>query len=279
MLSYQHAYHAANAADLHKHVALGVLLAPMAGRGALCVDAFAGRGLYDLDAAEAVKTGEAAAGLGRLVEAMPEGPPAGPFWRVLTRLRARDGSAAYPGSPAVAASLLDAGDRLILHERHPAEHAALMAARQRLDARGRGRDGPQVRVERTDGHEALRRIAPGKRPGLALVDPSYEVKDEYGWVAETVITARARWREGIVMAWYPLLPAGRHEAMAEAVVDTLGPVAIGGACLRHEVHLVDRPARGMVGSGLLIAGIGAAQVATLEAAWAACARVFHAPPA
>ncbi|MEO0762032.1 MAG: 23S rRNA (adenine(2030)-N(6))-methyltransferase RlmJ, partial [Pseudomonadota bacterium] len=183
------------------------------------------------------------------------------------------------GQSAVAASLLDAGDRLILHERHPAEHAALMAARQRLDARGRGRDGPQVRVERTDGHEALRRIAPGKRPGLALVDPSYEVKDEYGWVAETVITARARWREGIVMAWYPLLPAGRHEAMAEAVVDTLGPVAIGGACLRHEVHLVDRPARGMVGSGLLIAGIGAAQVATLEAAWAACARVFHAPPA
>ncbi|MEO1276165.1 MAG: 23S rRNA (adenine(2030)-N(6))-methyltransferase RlmJ, partial [Pseudomonadota bacterium] len=33
MLSYQHAYHAGSPADLHKHVALAVLLAPLAPPG------------------------------------------------------------------------------------------------------------------------------------------------------------------------------------------------------------------------------------------------------
>lgn len=262
MLSYQHAYHAGSPADLHKHVALAVLLAPLAGRGALYVESHAGRGLYDLASAEAVKTGEAAAGLGRLAAASPAGPPEGPFWDVLLALRGRDGPSAYPGSPSVAASLLGATDRLVLHERHPAEHEALRRGRAALDAFSRGRAGPAVEVIGADGHAALRALRLGARLGLALIDPSYEVKSEYEDAAETVIALAHSWPKGIVMLWYPILPAARHNAMAEAVT-----AALGRKVFRHEALYRDPPERGMTGSGLLIVGIDAQVADGLLRAW------------
>ncbi|MEM7498921.1 MAG: 23S rRNA (adenine(2030)-N(6))-methyltransferase RlmJ [Pseudomonadota bacterium] len=270
MLSYQHAYHAASPADLHKHVALGVLLAGLAGRGALYAESHAGRGLYDLSGAESAKTGEAEAGLGRVAEALPDGPPEGPFWNALTALRARDGATAYPGSPAVAATLLTGADRMVLHERHPAELRALRRARGRLDAHGRGEDGPYVELSDEDGHEALRRLKPGARPGLALIDPSYEVKDEYGAAAETAIALSRAWPAGIVMLWYPILPAGRHEAMVARMAEALGP-----GLDRHEAAYRDPPPRGMTGSGLLFSGLDGRMRGALSDAWRPCAPVLE----
>ena len=80
MLSYQHGYHAGGPADLHKHVALAELLDRLTAkpRGISYVETHAGRGLYDIAAPEALKTGEAAQGIGRLA---PE--PSSPFGRAL----------------------------------------------------------------------------------------------------------------------------------------------------------------------------------------------------
>ena len=68
MLSYQHGYHAGGPADLHKHIVLAELLARLTAkpRGITYLETHAGRGLYDLGAAEATKTGEAAQGIGRV---------------------------------------------------------------------------------------------------------------------------------------------------------------------------------------------------------------------
>ncbi|MEM8624760.1 MAG: 23S rRNA (adenine(2030)-N(6))-methyltransferase RlmJ [Pseudomonadota bacterium] len=273
MLSYQHAYHAGGAADLHKHLALATLLAPLAGSGALYLESHAGRGLYDLATAEAAKTGEAETGLGRLASAFPEGPPSGALWDVLLALRARDGPSAYPGSPAVAASLLRREDRLVLHERHPAEYAALRYARPRLDAFGRGKAGPYVEVSREDGHEALRSVGPDQRPGVALIDPSYEVKEEFAETAETAARLAEAWPAGVVMVWYPILPAGRHEAMAEHLSARLGE-----RCRRHEASFVDPPARGMRGSGLLLIGLPRALEPSLLDAWSPCTPILRPSP-
>ena len=96
MLSYQHAYHAGGPADVHKHIVLAELLARLTAkpRGLSYVETHAGRGLYDLAAPEAAKTGEAAAGIARLA---PD--PATPFGRALAAARAGGGAGAYPGSP------------------------------------------------------------------------------------------------------------------------------------------------------------------------------------
>lgn len=264
MLSYQHAYHAGGAADLHKHAALAALLGLLArkARGISYLESHAGRALYDLASPEAAKTGEAAAGVGRMADgALPE-----PLRAAVAAVRAAHGTTTYPGSPAIAATMLRAQDRIVLCERHPGERAALVEAVARL----RRDDGPAIAVHVRDGHEGLRALTPPTpRRGLALIDPSYEVKSEYAETAGTALALAARWPEGCVVVWYPLLPDRRHAAMAERVEG-----ALGAACLRAEAGFVDPPERGMQGSGLLVVDPPYGAGEAMAAAWRACGAVL-----
>lgn len=71
------------------------------------IETHAGRGLYRLDAPEAVKTGEAAAGIGRVADWFG---PDHPYTRACDWVTAEYGPTAYPGSPLIAAHLLRPGD-------------------------------------------------------------------------------------------------------------------------------------------------------------------------
>lgn len=233
MLSYQHAYHAGNAADLHKHAVLAALLQRLTAksRGISYLESHAGRGLYDLSAAEARKTGEADLGIARI-------EPKGAYGFGIALAVQTYGFGMYPGSPLLARLLLREQDRLVLCELHPAEHAAL---RKTLS-------GPGVAIHQRDGHAGLLALTPPKpRRGLALIDPSYEVKDEYAQSAETALGVLRRWPEGVVMVWYPILPAGRHRALVGALAAQAGD-----ALLLSEVRFAEQPERGMQGSGLAI---------------------------
>lgn len=232
MLSYQHGYHAGNAADLHKHIVLAELLARLTAkpRGITYLETHAGRGLYDLTAPEALKTGEAAAGIARVAV-----PPDSPYGRALAETRARHGRQAYPGSPLIARLLTRAQDRLALMELHPAEHAALRAALA----------GEGVAIHHRDGREGALALAPfTPRKGLVLIDPSYEVKSEYADTAGFARRLIGKWPQATVLVWYPLLPAGRHSELLAGL-----------APLPHridEVRFEPAPARGMTGSGLVL---------------------------
>jgi 23S rRNA (adenine2030-N6)-methyltransferase len=258
MLSYQHAYHAGGPADLHKHMALAGLLTLLTAkeRGISYMESHAGRGLYDLAAPQATKTGEAMRGIGLLT------PTPHPFWQAMSQIRAQHGPTAYPGSPALARTLLRPHDRLTLMELHPAEHAALETAM--------ADDGPPVAVHRRDGAEGLRALTPpNPRRGLALIDPSYEVKAEYIDTALLALETATRWPQGVILVWYPLLPQGREESLI-GPVEAVAPEGL----LRDEVVFADPPARGMFGSGLLIlnAPYGAQEV--LEKARTAAGAVY-----
>jgi len=257
MLSYQHAYHAGNAADLHKHSALAAVIALLTAkaRPITVLESHAGRGLYRLDSAEALKTGDAAGGIGRAE------PGPGPFADALAATRAAHGAAAYPGSPLIAAALLRPQDRLVLCELHPGEHAALTDIA-----------GARAEIHRRDGHEGLRALCPPEpRRGLALIDPSYEVKAEYEAAADTALSLHAQWPEGVVMLWYPILPAGRHEALIERL--RAAPDRLVG-----EVAFHDPPARGMTGSGIALLNPPYGAADALAAAWDGFAEVFGPAP-
>jgi len=67
-MNYQHAFHAGNFADVVKHVALVQILLHLRKKDTpfAVIDSHAGRGLYDLSAPDAQRTGEAQSGIERL---------------------------------------------------------------------------------------------------------------------------------------------------------------------------------------------------------------------
>jgi len=237
MLSYQHHYHAGNAADVHKHAALAWMLAYLTAKDKPLsyIETHAGRGLYDLSCAAALKTGEAAQGVTRYESALP---PDHPYRLSLAETRARHGTQSYPGSPLIAAQALRADDRLHLAELHPGEHAHLRANLAPFAAR----------IHRQDGFEmALGLCPPTPRRGLLLADPSYEVKTEYDSIPRHLAQVAGKWNVGILVLWYPILESGPHAEMLTRL-GTRFPDA-----LRHEVRFTPlRAGHRMIGSCLFV---------------------------
>lgn len=237
MLSYQHHYHAGSAADVHKHAVLAWILWYLTRKDKPLsyIETHAGRGLYDLGDAAALRTGEASQGVWRLAQRFADDHP---YRLCLDAVRARHGDAAYPGSPLIAANGLRAGDTLHLAELHPGEHARLHATMAPYGAQVRKQDGLEM---------AHSLCPPTPRRGLMLVDPSYEVKTEYEAMPRHLARIARAWNVGILMLWYPILTVGRHDGMLTALRATF-PQA-----LHHEVRFASsRDGRGMIGSGLFV---------------------------
>ena len=232
MLSYQHIYHAGNLADVHKHALLAWMLDYLAQKPKPLsyLETHAGRAVYDLGAAEAVKTGEAAHGI---VKVRDWFAPEHPYARALAAV-----APAYPGSPAIAAHLLRPDDPITLAELHPQEAAALRDAMARAHAEVRLQDGFEMAMSRTP---------PTPRRGLLLCDPSYEVKADYATIPEFLAKVHRRWGVGVLVLWYPILTSGAHRGM---VADLRARLPEG---VVDEVRFPPaRPGHGMVGSGLFV---------------------------
>ncbi len=257
MLSYQHAYHAGNLADVHKHSLLAWMLDYLTRKDKALsyLETHAGRGLYDLTDEAAVKTGEAAKGIAIAADWFAADHP---YARVLARIRAKHGANAYPGSPIVAAESLRAIDSIQLSELHPQEYAALATHMTPYGGVFRQRDGFDM---------ALSVSPPEPRRGLMLIDPSFEVKSDYDTIPGVLGKVHRKWGVGILVLWYPLLTDGPPTPMLRALQEIF-PDA-----LRHEVGFPPaRPGHRMIGSGLFVVnppyGLGAeaARLSTLFAA-------------
>ncbi|MFO1372218.1 MAG: 23S rRNA (adenine(2030)-N(6))-methyltransferase RlmJ [Candidatus Competibacteraceae bacterium] len=242
MLSYRHAFHAGNFADVFKHVLLVQLLHALRRKEKpFCVlDTHAGAGRYDLRSAPARKNREFEEGIGRLWR---QSGLSAELAAYLERVRALnpDGQLReYPGSPRIAHALLRPGDRLILTERNPAEFAQLNAefAGER-----------QVAIHPGDGYAALKAFLPPlERRGLVLIDPAYELKDEFDRLIAAVQFIHRRWAGGIVAIWYPILdraPSLRFQRTLQG----LGIPAI--LCAELGLYPYDVPL-GLHGCGLII---------------------------
>ncbi len=238
MLSYQHGYHAGNLADVHKHPLLAWALAYLMRKDKPLsyIETHAGRGLYDLTAPEAVKTGEAVAGIGALRDCFS---PDDPYARVLGEVARRYGPTAYAGSPLIAALSLRPADRMHLADLHPQEIAALQDVMAPYGAT----------CHRQDGFAMARAVTPPTpRRGLMLVDPSYEVKADYAAIPPFLAQIHRKWNVGVLMLWYPILTSNAHAPMLAALEGARYPGA-----LRHEVRFHPaRPGHGMGGSGLFV---------------------------
>ena len=124
MLSYQHAYHAGNAADVHKHTVLAAVLAQLTQKPAPLhyAETHAGRGLYPVNGGEMQKLREYATGLAKLPWVAPPTALSSPYLAAVQRFNTvAEGLTTVPGSPAVAVNALRPQDVLHLCEAHPRE--------------------------------------------------------------------------------------------------------------------------------------------------------------
>jgi len=219
MFSYRHAYHAANHADVLKHLTLVALLRYLGQKDTplSLVDTHAGAGVYRLDQEQARTSAESDAGLQRLLAAVQQAestgqalPPAvQDYLEVVRSFNPGGGWKTYPGSPWIAQALLRPQDKLKLFEVHPTDAKLLEKQVAELER------GKQIEVRRKNGFDGLKALLPPpSRRGLVLIDPSYELKTDYAEVVDCLEDALKRFPTGTYAVWYPVI--GRPEAHALA---------------------------------------------------------------
>ncbi len=270
MLSYLHAFHAGNHADILKHMALIGILEKLNQKGApySFFDTHGGSGLYSLNGEKAQKTGEAQKGILSLAsfcqnflgqEGKKEIPLAlkkyldfvGPYLKMDL----------YPGSPLIERAFLRKDCFHSICELHPGEFERLKENCQRQDKANNfgpkgsflpeqkeagssgGRTKVRTQILKQDGLKNLLSQTPPKiKRGGVLIDPSYEEKSDYEAVQKTVAAVHKKWSAGIIMIWHPLLAyrSAEIESMILAVIDSAKRQNPNTEILRAEL-LADNP--------------------------------------
>ena len=209
MFSYRHGFHAGNHADVLKHIVLTHILQYYNQKETpyWFVDLHAGAGLYDLGGDWAQKKGEYLEGIARVWDAKSRPPAVMQYLDIIKELNPDGELRLYPGSPWLALESCRAQDKLRLFEMHPNEADIL---RQNLDQRA-SKVPRQTSVFDDDGFAGLKgHIPPPTRRAIVLIDPSYEDKQDYRRVVQTLKDALLRFPTGCYVVWYPQIQ--RREA-------------------------------------------------------------------
>lgn len=214
MLSYRHAFHAGNHADVLKHVVLIQLLRYLGQKDApyMYIDTHSGAGVYALDTGYADKSREYETGIARLWDRNDLPGPLAEYVALIKDMNPSGKMRYYPGSPYCADKVAREQDRIRLFELHPSDSKILEENFRKLEshaaAQGQrsGMRGKRVMVNKGDGFAGLKALLPPpSRRGLVLIDPPYEVKDDYRKVKETLADALTRFATGTYAVWYPVL--------------------------------------------------------------------------
>jgi 23S rRNA (adenine2030-N6)-methyltransferase len=210
-MNYRHAFHAGNFADVFKHIFLSRILLHLGAKPApfRFIETHAGSGIYDLLGPEAGKTAEWRGGIGRLVAAEPTPevrPLILPYLQIVAPLIHGE-PPRYGGSPWIAKALLRRQDRMLLCELEPRAFATLRVHF--------GHDA-RAKLFQSDGYAGLKAfLPPVERRGLVLIDPPFEVADEFATAAEAIEKAWHKWATGITLLWYPVKDAETVASFAD----------------------------------------------------------------
>lgn len=203
-MNYRHAFHAGNHADVLKHVTTLALCDALVAKPSplFALDTHGGRGLYALDSNSAQRTGEAEAGIGRLIAEAPRHPAINRYLAAVKACRTQHGTTSYPGSPWLLAHALREEDRIAVCELLP-EEATQLKANFAAD--------PRVATHARDGYEGMKALLPPRlgevryNRGLVLIDPPYESQlQEFDTIIAALRDALVRWPHACYAVWYPI---------------------------------------------------------------------------
>ena len=244
MLSYRHAFHAGNHADVLKHFVEVQLLRYLAQKDKpfWYIDTHAGAGCYALDSGYAAQNAEYGSGITRLWLRDDLPVPLAEYVELVRCLNPGGQLKFYPGTPLVALELLREQDRMRLFELHPSDSEILRENFAGHEA--------QVLIQTTDGFGALKALLPPPpRRALVLIDPPYEDKQDYRCIVTALHEGLKRFSGGVYAVWYPQLQRTEARQLPEQLKQL--PVK----SWLHAALSVQSPSEdgfGMYGSGMFI---------------------------
>jgi 23S rRNA (adenine2030-N6)-methyltransferase len=243
MLSYRHAFHAGNHADVLKHLVQTLLLDYLNQKDKpyWYIDTHAGAGCYALNEGYAAKNAEYESGIARLWNRSDLPAPVQTYVDLVRAVNPDGELKLYPGSPLIADQLLRRDDKLRLFELHPSDFQLL---EDNFAEAGR-----RVQIQKTDGFTGIKSLLPPPpRRALVLIDPPFEDKRDYQHVITTLEDGLKRFATGTYALWYPQLQRADNKELP-AKLEKLCPNWL------HVALTVQKPSAdgfGMHGSGMFI---------------------------
>lgn len=239
MLSYRHAFHAGNHADIFKHMTLYLVQSAYCKKDKPFVyfDTHAGACLYNLEHEWALQTAEADSGIKKIVQYVnalksaqidnlesaqkntscaqnlqeklyPVPECIEPFINFVCELYSKNKY--YAGSPALVSRFARQNDELVLMELHPTEIDITSQNVKTLKKNTFFKSGTKrIHLHNRNGFEGALALTPPRAPlpsrGFVLIDPSYEQIDDFAQVCNSALALNKRWSGACVCIWYPLL--------------------------------------------------------------------------
>lgn len=243
-MNYRHSYHAGNFADVFKHLVLVFCLEKLHEKEApfFVLDTHAGIGKYDLQNADAIKTGEALEGAHKFLEtANLNHQDIKNYLKILDKINL--GKIAklsflhkefdkknhqdkennwpairfYPGSPYIIKYFLRSQDKAIFAEIQRSEF---------LQLKRNFVGNKKVHYFNEDGFLLLKsKLPPLEKRGLVLIDPAFEknsdaISQDYKKSIEALHDAQKRFSHGIYLLWHPIIDkAGEQEILQKFYQD------------------------------------------------------------
>ena len=242
MLSYKHGFHAGNHSDVLKHICLIYFIKSIKKsiNSITYLDTHSGGGKYNINHDYMKKNQEYLSGITKIINFNTEDPYIRFYLKTIRNINESKIIKFYPGSPKIAEYLTDIKDELYFCELHNNEYEELKKNFNKYS---------NIKILNKDGFSFFdnKKIKKEKN-GIILIDPSYEIKDDFEKVISFINKNYSQIENKIVLIWYPILSRDQTNDFIERFKKT-GIKDI----LRIEMPIKnDSDERGMTGSGLIV---------------------------
>ena len=210
MLSYKHGYHAGNQADVFKHICLLQAYKSIKKhyKSISYIDTHAGSGSYYFDSDYMSKNKEYENGINKLQDYKYDNLSIKYYLKVLRNINNSKKLSFYPGSPSLMSHVTDNSDKLIFFELHKNEFQLL---RKSLSKK------INSKIYNKDGFEYLNQKLKDNEKTLVLLDPSYEIKDDFEKVKNTLKNLNENYTNLTALIWYPVLNLKDNDLFIENI--------------------------------------------------------------
>ena len=240
MLNYRHENHAGNSADVLKHFILLYVLdyVKKKDKNFIFIDSHAGAGKYSISDPYMQKNKEYLQGIERIIKIRNDDIFLKNYLDLIKLINSNSDLKIYPGSCYLAAKSLRTDDKLHFLELHPTEF---------LNLKKNFENDSRIIIENEDSYKRINKLLPPKeKRAVILIDPSYEVKDEYEKVSKMLSDCYKKFPLGLYIVWYPVLSNKKSESFV------LNILKENYKNLSHIEMITDNSNDGMHGSGLFV---------------------------